>query len=174
MAIKTISIEQLNSIVKDKGCNCIIDVREASEYKSEHVEGSQHIPLSTIHETSHTKDLDTEQAVYIMCRTGMRAKKAADQMQSKGFNNIHIVEGGIEAWKSLGLTTLKNKTNIWSLERQVRFTAGLLVMLGFVASSMIHSNFIYLSAGVAFGLMFSALTNTCGMGMLLMKMPWNR
>lgn len=174
MAIKTISIEQLNNIVKDKGCDCIIDVREAGEYKSEHVEGSQHLPLSSLNDASNTLNLNSEQEIYIMCRTGMRAKKAADHMYSKGFKHINIVEGGIEAWKSLGLTTLKGKSTVWSLERQVRFTAGLLVMIGFLGSMIIHPGFIYLSVGVGFGLMFSAMTNTCGMGMVLMAMPWNK
>jgi hypothetical protein len=61
-----------------------------------------------------------------------------------------------------------------SLERQVRIAAGSLVLLG-VALGAFVSQWLYgLSAFVGAGLVFAGLTDTCGMGMLLARMPWNR
>jgi hypothetical protein len=53
-------------------------------------------------------------------------------------------------------------------------TAGFLVFTGIVLGSLVHPYFYGLSGFIAVGLMFSAVTNTCGMGMMLAKMPWNQ
>lgn len=60
-----------------------------------------------------------------------------------------------------------------SLERQVRIAAGSLVLLG-VGLSFVHLYMIGLSAFVGAGLVFAGVTDTCGMGMLLARMPWNQ
>ena len=61
-----------------------------------------------------------------------------------------------------------------SLERQVRIAAGTLVVLGTVLGLTVHPGFIGLSAFVGAGLIFAGVTDTCGMGLLLARMPWNR
>ena len=87
--------------------------------------------------------------------------------------NVSNVEGGIEAWKAAGLPVEKDANAVWSLERQVRFAAGSLVVIG-VLLSLISPYFILLSAFVGAGLVFAAVTDTCGMAMALAKMPWNK
>ncbi len=61
-----------------------------------------------------------------------------------------------------------------SLERQVRIAAGLLVLLGALLGWLVHPAFIGLSAFIGAGLLFSGITDTCGMGMILARMPWNQ
>jgi hypothetical protein len=61
-----------------------------------------------------------------------------------------------------------------SLERQVRIAAGSLVVLGTVLGAFVHPAFLGLPAFVGAGLIFAGVTDTCGMGMLLARMPWNR
>ena len=60
-----------------------------------------------------------------------------------------------------------------SLERQVRIAAGSLVLTGAI-HSLVHPWWIGLSGFVGAGLMFAGITDTCGMGMVLARMPWNR
>jgi hypothetical protein len=50
----------------------------------------------------------------------------------------------------------------------------LLVVIGVGLSFAIHPYFIGLSAFVGVGLIFAAVTDTCGMAMILARMPWNR
>jgi len=59
-----------------------------------------------------------------------------------------------------------------SLERQVRIAAGLIVCLGVLLSWLVHPAFVALSALVGLG-WFSRHHDTCGMGLLLARMPWN-
>jgi hypothetical protein len=59
-------------------------------------------------------------------------------------------------------------------QRQVRIAAGLLVLLGMLLGWFVYSAFIGLSAFVGAGLVFAGITDTCGMGLLLARMPWNQ
>jgi hypothetical protein len=61
-----------------------------------------------------------------------------------------------------------------SLERQVRIAAGSLTFLGAALGAFVHPAFIGLSAFVGAGLIFAGVTDTCGMGMILARMPWNQ
>lgn len=62
---------------------------------------------------------------------------------------------------------------VWSMDRQVRFTAGLLILNG-IALSTINANWLFLAAIVALGMVISSISNTCALGSLLKLLPWNR
>ena len=57
---------------------------------------------------------------------------------------------------------------------QLRIAAGLLVLVGIMLGWRVHPIFFALSAFVGAGLVFAGITDTCGMGLLLARMPWNR
>ena len=92
----------------------------------------------------------------------------------KGFTDIHVVEGGMAAWAGADLPIVKGKSKVWSLERQVRFAAGLFVLTGMVLGFFVTPYLYLLSVFVGTGLVFSAVTDTCAMGMMLARMPWNK
>lgn len=83
------------------------------------------------------------------------------------------VEGGTLAWEGAGLPVVRGRRVI-SLERQVRIAAGALVVAGVLLGWLVHPAFLGLSAFVGAGLVFAGVTDTCGMGLLLARMPWNR
>lgn len=76
------------------------------------------------------------------------------------------------SWMSAGLPIIEGAKTI-SLERQVRIAAGSLVFIGALLSYVVHPAWIALSAFVGAGLVFAGITDTCGMGMVLARMPWN-
>lgn len=95
-------------------------------------------------------------------------------MNDLGYKNVVNVKGGFNAWKSEDLPFERDEKAPWDLERQVRFVAGVLILIGFALSILVHPYLIGISVFIGAGLTFSALTNTCTMGMILSKMPWNR
>ncbi len=109
-----------------------------------------------------------------MCRSGNRARQGAEKLAGKGFTGVHVIEGGMQAWSKAGLPVVKGESKIWSLERQVRFAAGLLVLAGVILAFAVHPYFALLSGFIGAGLVFAAVTDTCGMAMMLAKMPWNQ
>ena len=166
----TCDINELRTRLQNGGCT-LIDVREYPEYAGGRVAGAKLIPLGDI-ENRYT-EIDRNKQVYVMCRSGKRGGEAQRKLSALGFKNVRNVEGGIEAWKAEGLPVEKDADAVWSLERQVRFAAGSLVVIG-VLLSLISPYFILLSAFVGAGLVFAAVTDTCGMAMALAKMPWNK
>lgn len=170
--IKKATVQEINELLSGGGECQVIDVREFSEFNSERIADAQLMPLSNFER--HAAEIDHSKPVYLMCRSGNRAKNAAEKLASKGFTDIHVIEGGMVAWAGANLPIVKGESKVWSLERQVRFAAGMFVLTGVLLSLFVSPYFLLLSAFVGAGLMFSAATDTCAMGMVLARMPWNK
>ncbi len=170
--IKQASVHEINELL-DSGGECqVIDVREFSEFHSERIADAQLMPLSNFEK--HADEIDHSKPVYIMCRSGNRAKQAAEKLTNKGFTDIHVIQGGMAAWAGANLPIIRGESKVWSLERQVRFAAGLFILTGIVLGGFVSPYFYLISAFVGGGLVFSAATDTCAMGMVLARMPWNK
>lgn len=150
----------------------LVDVREYAEFAGGRISGAKLLPLGEL-EKRHA-ELDHTKPIYVMCRTGRRSGEAQKKLKALGFTNVINVAGGFEAWKNHDLPFEKDEKAPWALERQVRFTAGLLILLGVALTLVVHPYFIVLPAFVGAGLTFAGATDWCGMAMLLAKMPWNR
>lgn len=153
----------------------LIDVRTPLEFREVHVEFARNVPLDSLdpQNVMQSRQGATSEPLYVICRSGNRAGKACEKFVAQGFDNVVNVEGGTLAWDAAGLPVKRGKTAV-SLERQVRIAAGSLVLLGALLGYFVHPYFIFLSAFVGAGLVFAGVTDTCGMGMMLAKMPWNR
>lgn len=165
------SVSKLNEAISSGGVT-LIDVREWPEFAAGRVPGARLIPLGEI--GVRASEIDASRDVYVICRTGRRSAEAAARLSTLGFQNVINVAGGFEAWKKDKLPFERDEKAPWAIERQVRFTAGLLVLVGVLLSVFVHPYFIALSGLVGFGLAFTATIDWCGMGLLLAKMPWNR
>lgn len=150
----------------------LVDVREYAEFAGGRIAGAKLLPLGEL-DKRHA-ELDHNKPIYVMCRTGRRSGAAQQKLKALGFTNVVNVAGGFEAWKKEDLPFERDARAPWALERQVRLTAGLLVLLGVVLSLTVHQYLIAISAFVGAGLTFAGATDWCGMAMLLAKMPWNR
>lgn len=150
----------------------LIDVREEMEFAGGRITGANLLPLGELEERH--KELDHSKPIYVMCRTGRRSSEAQKRLHALGFTNVINVVGGIEAWKKEDLPVERDENAPWSIERQVRFTAGTLVFIGVVLSLLVHPYFIVIPALVGFGLAFTAMLDWCAMGLLIARMPWNK
>jgi rhodanese-related sulfurtransferase len=149
----------------------IIDVRTPGEYETAHIEGSYNVPLDQLGE--HAAELARlDHPVVLVCQSGARANKALDQLSEAGKRNLRLLTGGIGAWQTAGHDVVR-RSERWSLERQVRLVAGMLVLLSVLVSVWIPG-VRYVAGFVGAGLTFAALTNTCAMAMVLTKLPYNR
>ena len=147
-------------------------MRTPAEHEDSHIEGSRLHPLESLDAEQVKQGLD-DKPCYVLCRSGGRAEKAIEKLSTGGLDNLVLIEGGIQAWESAGLPVKRGK-KMMSLERQVRIAAGFLVLLGAVFGFTVDPLWHALSGFVGAGLMFAGITDTCGMGMLIAKMPWNQ
>jgi rhodanese-related sulfurtransferase len=151
----------------------ILDVRTPAEFESVHIPGSYNVPLDLLSEHREELKMAVDGPVILVCASGMRARQADNALRLAGFDRLTVLEGGINAWEQRGQEVVRG-TQKWSLERQVRGAAGTLVVAGALGGLLIWPPLTLLSLFVGAGLMFAAATNTCGMAMLLAKLPYNR
>ena len=147
----------------------LIDVRTPVEFREVHVHGARNVPLDQLDPTS----FDRATSYFIICQKGGRGKKACEKLQAGGVEHVTNVDGGTLACVEAGLPLVRGAKAI-SLERQVRIAAGTLVLLGVALGWFVHPAWLGLAACVGAGLVFAGVTDTCGMGMLLARMPWNQ
>lgn len=170
--INRCTVSELNTHLANQADCQVIDVREYSEYETARIGGAQLVPLSALEKNAHA--VDGTRQIFVLCRSGQRAAQAAERLSKLGFKNLTVVDGGMLAWGAAGLPIEKGASKVWSLERQVRFTAGLTVLVGVLLATFVHPYFIALSGFIGAGLVFASVTDTCAMGMMLAKMPWNQ
>ncbi|MFF7749734.1 rhodanese-like domain-containing protein [Streptomyces sp. NPDC007971] len=156
----------------------VIDVRTPGEYASGHLPGALNIPLDRIrHALPELRHAAGRGDVVFVCASGARAENAGRLLAEQGVRTATLA-GGTGAWAAAGHDLERPATCDtragWSMERQVRFTAGALVLAGIALGLLVHPAFQILSAGIAGGLVFSALTDTCGMAAVLGRLPHNR
>lgn len=150
----------------------VLDVRTPAEFETAHIPGSYNVPLDTLREHRAELRRHLDEDVVLVCRSGARAEQAEKAFAEAGLPGLRVLDGGMLSWEAAGAPVNRGRQT-WELERQVRLVAG-----GLVAASVLGSTAAprlkWLAAAVGTGLTGAAVTNTCAMGMLLSKMPWNR
>jgi rhodanese-related sulfurtransferase len=175
MGVNTISAAELSQ-QRQAGMTCeLIDVRTPPEFREVHVEFARNVPLDQLDPEAimRARNGSAGEPLYVICQLGGRSQQACEMFQKKGFSNVVSVEGGTKACEKTDLPLVRGKKAI-SLERQVRIVAGSLVLIGVILGWQVHPAFYGLSAFIGGGLLFAGLSDTCGMGMMLARMPWNK
>ena len=172
----TITPRQLNDRLQQGEKLHLLDVRTPAEHAEIHVPGVHLAPLDRLDATqlASANGFAIDQPLYILCRSGNRAKQAAEKLEKCGYAQCHVVEGGTMAWAEAGLPVTRGTSKVMSHERQVRIAAGANVLTGTLLAQFVDPAFIWLSGFVGVGLIFAGVTDWCGMGMLIAKLPWNQ
>jgi rhodanese-related sulfurtransferase len=177
--VATVSPRQLQDLCTRGEPINLIDVRTPAEFGEVHVDFARNVPLDRL----DPKQIQSDHAqhtgpIYFVCRSGSRSKTACERMIAAGISDVISVEGGTTACDAAGLPVVRGKKAM-SLERQVRIAAGALVAIGAALAAFgpdpLWKNIGAGLAGfVGCGLVFAGITHTCGMAMLISRMPWNQ
>lgn len=149
----------------------VLDVRTNGEYRTCHIPGAVNVPLDQIGRYRDQLVAATEPVV-VVCQMGGRAKQAQQKLTAAGGSGFHVLAGGMVAWQQAEGAVVKGEQR-WGLERQVRLVAGTIVLLS-VLGSLAVPWLKFVAGLVGAGLAFAALSNTCMMGNLLARLPYNR
>lgn len=150
----------------------VLDVRTPAEFESAHIPGSYNIPLDLLKE--HRSELAgaLDRQVVLVCRSGQRAEQAGEALAQAGLTDVRVLAGGISDWERSGHDLVRGRQR-WDLERQVRLVAGSIVLASVLVSIVVPPA-KWVAAALGAGLTFAALTNSCAMGALLSRLPYNR
>ncbi len=160
---------EVANLIKSTRRPFLLDVRTPIEFASEHIEGSVNIPLDTL--KARLNDIPHGAPVVVICRSGGRATTASPWVAATG-HEVKILTGGVRSWMDSNFPVKKGHVAL-PLDRQVQLTIGVLGLTGCALAFWVNSAFLIIPAFLAAGLTFAGLTGTCGLGMLLAKMPWN-
>ncbi|WP_306319492.1 MULTISPECIES: rhodanese-like domain-containing protein [unclassified Streptomyces] len=154
----------------------VLDVRAPAEYASGHVPGALNVPADLIDALlPELRDAAERRRIVVVCAAGQRSAAACAKLAEAGVDALGL-DGGTQAWTAEGLpvdTAERPERAVWAMDRQVRFAAGSLVLLGLALGRRTPKSRL-LAAGIASGLVYSGVSNTCGMAALLGKLPFNR
>lgn len=96
MPITQITATQLQQALQSPEPPLLLDVREPHEFAYAKIAGSLHIPLRQLPE--QLEQLDSEQAIAVICHHGVRSQQACLFLQQYGFQQLYNLQGGIDAW----------------------------------------------------------------------------
>jgi rhodanese-related sulfurtransferase len=175
MSSQTIPCSDFRRLMESGKPLTLLDVRTPAEFARVHAVDARLMPLDELDPAAvAAQRRDADEAIYVICQSGARGAKACQRLQEAGVAKVYNIEGGTAAWEKAGLPVERGQSKVISLERQVRIVAGSLVLLGVILACTVHPAFIAISAFVGAGLVFAGITDYCGMGMILCKIPWNR
>lgn len=174
MTLSTISPSDLDA--RDATATVVLDVRAPGEYASGHLPGAVNLPLdSLVALLPELREAADRRELFVVCAAGARSVTACERLADAGIAAVGVT-GGTDGWRAAGLpleTSPGEGRAVWAMDRQVRFAAGSLVLLGLTLGRRAPRGRL-LSVGVASGLVYSGLSNTCGMAAVLGKLPFNR
>ena len=169
---EVVDVSHVRQLLREDPTIRILDVRTGGEFESAHIPGAYNVPLDTLGE--HAREFaNTDATVVLVCQSGARAAQAQTRLEGHGKTGMLLLDGGMDAWQAAGGETKHGESTTWAMDRQVRFVAGSITLVGILASIFVPK-FKWLAGGVGGGLVFSAVSNTCAMGNMLAKLPYNR
>lgn len=170
--VQTVGVAEAQQLLQQSS-TLALDVRSPGEFESARIEGAVNIPVDQL--DPHLREIVSAGGgtLLVVCQSGGRAEQAATKLARGGRSDLVLLEGGMNAWLAQGAPVKRSENQKWALERQVRLVAGSIVLLA-VLLSLVLPWTKWIAAAVGFGLVFAAVSNTCMMGMLLSKLPYNR
>lgn len=176
--VTTISPQQLAELLRSDPSIRLIDVRTPAEFSEVHVTSARNLPLDRLDPAAVSAEAGNGEPLYFICKSGGRSGKACEKLIAAGVTNVISVDGGTTACEAAGLPVVRGRKAM-SLERQVRIAAGALVFGGvmlatFAGNDMLEKVGLGIAGFVGAGLVFAGITDTCGMAMLISRMPWNQ
>ena len=172
--VKSVSPAHLCLLLTSERSPELLDVRTPPEFAGAHVPRAKLIPLDDLNPASYLSSHEAGDPIYVICQSGARALKAIEGFQACGCHDAVLVEGGTQAWIDAGLPVERGATNVLPIMRQVQIVVGSLSVLSALLALTVSVWFALIPLLLGSGLLFAGITGTCGMALLLARMPWNR
>jgi rhodanese-related sulfurtransferase len=90
------SVQQLKENLRNNG-PLLLDVRTPTEWKSNHIDGARHVPLSSF--AKQLPELPNDRKIAVICGSGYRSSIATSLLQARGYEKVENVAGGMSAFQ---------------------------------------------------------------------------
>jgi len=89
----------------------VVDVREPREFRRGHIPGALLVPLSHLL-AGEVPDLPKDRTLVLVCRIGRRSPRAAALLREHGYEDLSMLEGGMQAWEAANLLEAFNIADV--------------------------------------------------------------
>ncbi|GAA1383207.1 rhodanese-like domain-containing protein [Catellatospora chokoriensis] len=167
-----IDVSAVRALLAGESEVLLVDVRTPGEYQTAHIAGSVNLPLDQVE--AHLDDFVAAAGptMVMVCQSGNRAGRCQARLAAAGASGARVLSGGLNAWLQAGAPLVRGRQR-WALERQVRLVAGGIVLASIIASVWVPGA-RFVAGLIGAGLTFAALSDTCAMGLMLSKLPYNQ
>lgn len=105
--IKTVNTHELTMLV-NKNDGVIVDTRSANDFNKGHITDAVNLPLDKITSEQYGKlEKHKDDPIVVVCHAGISAKTAAKSLSKSGFNQVYVLQGGMQTWQGANLPTVK-------------------------------------------------------------------
>lgn len=173
---ESVSASDLGSLLAAGKAIHLVDVRTPAEFAECHVRGARLVSLDTLNPHRLVEELKRREGepIYLLCKSGARATRAAAQFHAAGIAHVTVVAGGTDACVTAGVPVERGVRRGVPLEGQVRIGLGLFLLIVWICARYVHPGFDYVVPGFAVSMMITGYTGFCGMALILARAPWNR
>lgn len=172
MPDESIGVTEVRALVDTDPDTLLVDVRTPAEYENAHIPGAVNLPLGQVDRHLERIVSDAGGRLVLICQSGHRAAQCQSRLGAAGLADTVVMTGGMNAWEAADAPVLRGRPR-WALERQVRLVAGSIVLVS-VLTSLLWAPAVWIAAFIGAGLTFAAVTDTCAMGMMLTRLPYNQ
>lgn len=114
----TITASQLAAALSTRSDIRLLDVRTPAEFDRAHVERAYNVPLGEIDEYAPAIGC-VSAPIVVVCRSGTRARVAEQALRRAGARSLHILDGGMLAWRAARLPVNRQPISATALARRV-------------------------------------------------------
>ena len=106
-SIKLVSTHEMTLLVNRENAT-VVDIRKPVDFNKGHITDAVNLPMEKIskEELGALEKYKTSPIV-VVCNAGISAKTAAKVLAKKGFENVSVLNGGIQAWTTANLPVIK-------------------------------------------------------------------
>lgn len=148
---RVVGPQQLAAVIATRPEVRLLDVRTPSEFERRRIAGSYNVPLDRL--AAHANDIGRVRApIVLVCRSGARARAAEDVLRRACGRNLHVLDGGLTAWRQQRLATDGTPVSPAAIVRRVLGVAGLAFAVVFARENPLVGLFAaFLGLRLAFG-----------------------
>jgi rhodanese-related sulfurtransferase len=106
-----ISVPELKTLLESTGLYAVIDVRDWGEFSLGQIPGASCIPRGSLEKYMAVLVPQKGVKTVLYCDTGQRSARAATTLETLGYTDVSILDGGLKSWQAAGGETIHG----WSL-----------------------------------------------------------
>ena len=106
--VRSVNPAQVTALINRDNA-LVVDLRPAADFEKGHVAGSKNVQMSQFDPENKQLAPARTLPVVLVCKVGQTASGAAKRLRKAGFQNVNLLEGGIQAWQAADLPLVKGR-----------------------------------------------------------------